>query len=70
MRILLWPCAGIALVVFATMIVCTIKFDAAPGGSRKKSVSGKLTDVLWVLVPIAIVSATAISALRMSVFVN
>ena len=66
----LWLCAAIAVVVFATMIIGVVKFNGSLNGSPSKYLFGKTTEILWALVPIAIMSATAISAVRMSVLAN
>jgi heme/copper-type cytochrome/quinol oxidase subunit 2 len=66
--ILGWLCAAIAVAVFAAMIASIITFHRALGDSPPTSVSGKATEILWALIPIAIVLATAIPALRTIVF--
>jgi heme/copper-type cytochrome/quinol oxidase subunit 2 len=46
-----WMCAAIAAAVFAAMIVSIVKFGRS-----------QATEILWTLIPIAIVLATAIPA--------
>jgi heme/copper-type cytochrome/quinol oxidase subunit 2 len=65
-----WLCAAIAVAVFAAMIASIITFHRALGDSPPTSVSSKATEILWALIPIAIVLATATPALRTIVFVE
>ena len=67
-RIIVWLCAAIAVAVFATMIGAIITFRRSLRDCPPKSVSGKATEILWALIPIAIVLATAIPAVRTIVF--
>ena len=65
MLIIVWLCAAIAVAVFATMIGSAITFRGGPWTSP-----GKATEILWALIPIAIMLATATPALRMMGFFN
>jgi heme/copper-type cytochrome/quinol oxidase subunit 2 len=66
--IIVWLCAAIAVAVFATMIGAIITFRRPLRDCPPASVSGKATEILWALIPIAIVLATAIPAVRTIVF--
>jgi cytochrome c oxidase subunit 2 len=68
--IIVWLCAAIAVAVFAAMIVSIVTFGGSLRDCPPTSVSGKATEILWSLIPIAIVIATAIPALRTIVFVG
>jgi heme/copper-type cytochrome/quinol oxidase subunit 2 len=68
--IIVWLCAAIAVAVFATMIVSTVTFGRALRDCPPTSVSSKATEILWALIPIAIVLAAATPALRTIVFVG
>ena len=64
--ITVWLCAVIAVLVFAAMIGSIVTFDrplhdCAPPSA---SVYGKATEIIWALIPIAIVLAAAMPALR------
>jgi len=69
MLIIVGLCAAIAVAVFATMIASIITFRTSLRDCPWTSVSSKATEVLWALIPIAIVLATAALALRKIVFV-
>ena len=58
-----WLCAAIAIAVFATMIASVIAFRRLSDGPPA-SVSSKAAEILWALIPIAIVLAAAMPALR------
>ena len=62
--IIIWLCAAIAVAVFATMIGTIITFRRSLRDCPPTSVSSKATEILWALIPIAIVLATAIPAVR------
>ena len=62
--ITVWLCAAIAALVFAAMIVSIVTFGRSLRDHPPASVSGKATEVLWALIPIAIMLATATPALR------
>jgi heme/copper-type cytochrome/quinol oxidase subunit 2 len=59
-----WLCAAIAALVFAAMIASIVTFGRALPDCPPVSVSGKATEVLWALIPIAIVLAAAMPAVR------
>jgi len=61
--IIVWLCAAIAALVFAAMIVSIVTFGKSLRGYPPASVSGKATEILWALIPIAIVLAAAMPAL-------
>jgi len=65
-----WLCAAIAAAVFAAMIVSIVTFGKSLRNCPPTSVSGKATEILWALIPIAIVLAAAAPALRTIVFVG
>ena len=67
--ITVWLCAAIAVAVFATMIVSIATFGRSLRDRPPTSVSSKATEILWALIPIAIVLAAAAPALRTIVFV-
>jgi cytochrome c oxidase subunit 2 len=56
--------AAIAVAVFATMLVSIVTFRRSPRDCPPTSASSQATEILWALIPIAIVLATAIPALR------
>jgi heme/copper-type cytochrome/quinol oxidase subunit 2 len=68
--IILGVCAAIAVAVFATMIASIITFRTPLRDCPWTSASRKATEILWALIPIAIVLAAATLALREIVFVN
>jgi heme/copper-type cytochrome/quinol oxidase subunit 2 len=68
--IIVWLCAAIAVGVFAAMIFSIATFGRPLRDGPPASASPKATEILWALIPIAIVLATAIPALRTFVFVG
>ena len=66
--IIVWLCAAIAAAVFAGMIASIFAFRGPLRDRPPASVSGKAAEILWALIPIAIVLATAIPAIRTTVF--
>jgi heme/copper-type cytochrome/quinol oxidase subunit 2 len=62
--IIVWLCAAITVAVFATMIGSIIKFPGPLRDCPPTPVPGKAAEILWALIPIAIVLATAIPAMR------
>ena len=62
--ITVWLCAATAALVFAAMIVSIVTFGKPLRGHPPASVSGRAAEVLWALIPIAIVLAAATPALR------
>ncbi len=62
-QITVWLCAAIAALVFAAMIVSIVTFGKSLRDYPPASVSGKATEILWALIPIAIVLAAAMPAL-------
>jgi heme/copper-type cytochrome/quinol oxidase subunit 2 len=66
--IIVWLCAAIAAAVFAAMIGSIFTFRGPLRDCPPTSVSGKAAEILWALIPIAIVLATAIPAIRTIVF--
>ena len=67
--ITVWLCGAIAVAVFATMIVSIATFGRSLRDRPPASVSSKATEILWALIPIAIVLGAAAPALRTTVFV-
>ena len=62
--ITVWLCVAAAVLVFAAMIFSIVTFGKSLRGCPPASVSGKAVEVLWALIPIAIVWAAAMPALR------
>jgi len=62
--IVVWLCAATAALVFAAMIVSIATFRRSLGDCPPTSVAGKTSEILWALIPIAIVVAAAIPAVR------
>jgi cytochrome c oxidase subunit 2 len=62
--ITVWLCAGIGVAVFAAMIVSIVSFRSSLRDCPPASASAQATEILWALIPIAIVVATAIPAMR------
>jgi heme/copper-type cytochrome/quinol oxidase subunit 2 len=62
--IVVWLCAAIAVAVFATMIVSIATFGGSLRDSLPASASSKAAEIFWALIPIVIVLAAAIPALR------
>jgi len=62
--ITVWLCAAIGIAVFAAMIVSIVSFRSSPRDCPPVSASAQATEILWVLIPIAIVLAAAIPAMR------
>jgi heme/copper-type cytochrome/quinol oxidase subunit 2 len=56
--------AAIAVAVFATMIASIVTFRRSRRDCPPTSTSSQATEILWALIPIAIVLATAIPAVR------
>jgi cytochrome c oxidase subunit II len=67
--IVVWLCAAIAVAVFATMIVSIVTFGGSLRDCPPASASSKAAEILWALIPIVIVLAAAIPALRTIVIV-
>jgi heme/copper-type cytochrome/quinol oxidase subunit 2 len=59
-----WLCAATAALVFAAMIVSIVTFGKPLRDHPPASVSGRAAEILWVLIPIAIMLAAATPALR------
>jgi len=64
MLVIVWLCAATAALVFAAMIASIVTFGKSLRGYPPASVSGKAAEILWALIPIAIVLAAAMPALR------
>ena len=62
-------CAATAVAVFAAMIVSIVTFGGALRDGAPASASSKAAEILWALIPIVIVLAAAIPALRTVVIV-
>jgi heme/copper-type cytochrome/quinol oxidase subunit 2 len=67
--IIVWLCAATAVAVFGTMLVSISTFRTSLRDGAWTSVSSRASEILWALIPIAIVLAAAIPALRI-VFVT
>jgi cytochrome c oxidase subunit II len=59
-----WLCSAVGVAVFAAMIGSIVTFRRSLGGSAPTSTSAQAAEILWALIPIAIVLATAIPAVR------
>ena len=62
--ITVWLCAAIGVAVFAAMIVSIVTFRRSLRDCPPTSNSTQATEIFWALIPIAIVLATAIPAMR------
>ena len=62
--ITVWLCAAIGIAVFAAMIVSIVTYRRALRECPPTPASSQATEILWALIPIAIVVATAIPAMR------
>jgi cytochrome c oxidase subunit 2 len=62
--ITVWLCAAIGVAVFAAMIVSIVTFRRSLRDCPPTTSSSQATEILWALIPIAIVLATAIPAMR------
>ena len=62
--VVVWLCAAIAVAVFAAMIVSIVTFRGSLRDCPPTSASAQAAEILWALIPIAIVLATAIPAMR------
>ena len=65
-----WVCAAIGVAVFAAMIVSIVTFQRPLRDRPPTSASAQAAEILWALIPIAIVLATAIPAMRTIVAKN
>jgi cytochrome c oxidase subunit 2 len=62
--ITVWLCAAVGVAVFAAMIGSIVTFRWSLRDCAPTSTSSQATEILWALIPIAIVLATAIPAMR------
>ena len=62
--ITVWLCAAIGVAVFAAMIASIVAFRGALRDCPPASTWAQAAEILWALIPIAIVLATAIPAMR------
>jgi cytochrome c oxidase subunit 2 len=62
--ITVWLCAAIGVAVFAAMILSIVTFRRSLRDCPPTPTSSQATEILWALIPIAIVLATAIPAVR------
>jgi heme/copper-type cytochrome/quinol oxidase subunit 2 len=60
--VVLWSCVGIAIIVFALMLCSIAAFRRAPAEAAQ--IRGTTAEVLWAIVPIAIVIAMAAPAVK------
>jgi cytochrome c oxidase subunit II len=68
-RIIVWLCAAIAVAVFATMIYSIIAFHKSLD-SPTTFVYSQAAEIVWALIPIAILLGIAIPSIRTLLFVN
>jgi cytochrome c oxidase subunit 2 len=62
--ITVWLCAAIGVAIFAAMIASIVTFRRSLRDCPQTSASSQATEILWALIPIAIVLAAAIPAMR------
>jgi cytochrome c oxidase subunit 2 len=62
--ITVWLCAAIGVAIFAAMIASIVTFRRSLRDCPPTSASAQATEILWALIPIAIVLAAAIPAMR------
>jgi heme/copper-type cytochrome/quinol oxidase subunit 2 len=62
--IIAWACAAAAAAVFAAMMISIATFGRPAGGRPPASAHQKATEMLWALIPIAIVLAAAMPAFK------
>ena len=67
--IVVWLCAAVAVAVFAAMIFSIVTFGGPLRDCPPASASSKTAEILWALIPIVIVLAAAVPALRTIVIV-
>ena len=67
--IVVWLCAAGAVAVFAAMIFSIVTFGGPLRDCPPASASSKTAEILWALIPIVIVLAAAVPALRTIVIV-
>ena len=65
--IIVWLCAAAAVAVFAAMMISIATFGGRSGDGPRASAQQKAAEMLWALIPIAIVLAAAMPALRTTV---
>ncbi|MBC7984136.1 MAG: hypothetical protein H7Y02_09805 [Candidatus Obscuribacterales bacterium] len=63
----LWFCAASAVIVFGAMIYSVVVFRPSPAATSNAYAQGKARELIWALVPIAIVVAAAAPAMRSGV---
>jgi cytochrome c oxidase subunit II len=68
-RIIVWLCAAIAVAVFATMIYSIIAFHKSLDRPTT-FVYGQAAEIVWALIPIAILLGIAIPSIRTLLFVD
>lgn len=62
---ILWVCAAIAVVVFAVMIYSIATFQKASGADLRRGEPREvLGEILWAIIPIAIVVGMSVPAVR------
>jgi heme/copper-type cytochrome/quinol oxidase subunit 2 len=66
--IIAWLCAAAAIAVFAAMMISIATFGGRSGDRPPASASDKATEMLWALIPIAIVLAAAMPAFKTIAF--
>jgi cytochrome c oxidase subunit II len=62
--ITLWLCAAIGVAIFAAMIVSIVTYRRSLRDCPPTFTSSQATEILWALIPIAIVLAAAIPVMR------
>jgi cytochrome c oxidase subunit II len=62
--ITLWLCAAIGVAIFAAMIGSIVTFRRSLRDCPPTSTSAQAIEILWALIPIAIVLAAAIPVMR------
>jgi cytochrome c oxidase subunit 2 len=62
--ITVWLCAAVGVAVFSAMIGSIVTYRRSLRDCAPTSTSAQAAEILWALIPIAIVLATAIPAVR------
>jgi heme/copper-type cytochrome/quinol oxidase subunit 2 len=64
LQLILGVCGVIAAAVFATMIYSIVRFRTSPSSGLTSFAHRKTTEVLWALIPIAILVGTAVPTVK------
>jgi cytochrome c oxidase subunit II len=61
---IIWICAAVAAVIFSVMLYSVATFRSAPGAGTAAYRHSTIVEVLWALIPIAILVGAAAPAVR------